>query len=140
MTATTKEMESTITVHVPLQFAVRGGRKTIVGDFPRLAAPMRFDDSIAKAIARAYRWRSLIESGVYASITELARANKINQSYACRLLRLTLLAPFVIEAILDRRAANLTLNALMRRLPLHWAEQKALLQIPEYQPNNNQDL
>jgi hypothetical protein len=126
---TEKETGSTITVHVPLRFTGTGGRKTIVGNLPRLAAPMRFDGSIAKAIARAYRWRSLIESGAYASITELANAKKINQSYACRLLRLTLLAPDIVEAILDRRAASLTLNALMSPLPSNWAEQRAALQM-----------
>jgi hypothetical protein len=129
MTATSKEIESTITVHVPLKFNVRGGRKTIVGTIPRMAPSTRFDGSIAKALARAYRWRSLIESGVYASITELANAKGINQSYACRLLRLMLLAPEIIAAVLDRRATNLTLNALMVPLPSNWTEQVTLLQL-----------
>jgi hypothetical protein len=54
-------------------------------------APNRPD--LLKAIARAYRWWGMLEHGVYASITELAAAEKINQSYVCRVLRLTLLAP-----------------------------------------------
>ncbi|MEY2393659.1 MAG: hypothetical protein QOF94_4 [Acidobacteriaceae bacterium] len=82
---------STITVHVPLKFSVRGGRKTIIGAVSQTAPPTRFDDSILKAIARAHRWRSLIEDGTYATITELAQDKGVNQSYACRLLRLTLL-------------------------------------------------
>ena len=54
---------------------------------------------------------TLIEGGEYASITELAKAEKVNQSYACRMLRLTLLAPFIVTNILDGRHAD----ALMLR-------------------------
>jgi hypothetical protein len=61
----------------------------------------RVDSAMVKAIARAYRWRGMLEQGAYASITELAAAEKINQSYVCRVLRLTLLDPALIEAILD---------------------------------------
>src|SRR4051794_19564694 len=96
-----REASRTITVHVPLKIEIRGGRKTILGNFAQPATRTRFDDSIIKSIARAYRWRAAIEDGTYSSITELAKANGINQSYACRLLRLTLLAPDIVEAILN---------------------------------------
>lgn len=118
----------TITVHVPLRFVVRGGRKTIIGSVPQTAPETRFDYSILKAIARAHRWRSLIEDGTYATITELAKENGVNQSYACRLLRLTLLAPAIVESILDRRGTHLTLDKLMKPLPASWNEQKLTLQ------------
>src|SRR5215210_2655162 len=97
---------STITVHIPLKFTVRGGRKTIIGAVLQTAPLTRFDDSILKAIARAHRWRSLIEDGTYATITELAADKSVNQSYACRLLRLSLLGPSVVESILDRRGTH----------------------------------
>jgi hypothetical protein len=127
MTELAKTTSSTITVHVPLKFAMRGGRKTILGNFAQPATRTRFDDSIIKAIARAYRWRSLIEDGAYISITELAKAKGVNQSYACRLLRLTLLSPEIIEAILDRRGSSLTLDVLMKPLPTSWSRQRDLL-------------
>lgn len=119
--------EPTITLHVPFKFAVRGGRKTIIGSVPKTAPQTRFDEAILKAIARAYRWRQLIEDGTYPSITELAKDKGVNQSYACRLLRLTLLAPVIIEFILDRRGTYLTLEALMKPLPARWDEQRSAL-------------
>jgi hypothetical protein len=120
---------ATITVHIPLKFAMRGGRKTIIGSVPQTAPQMRFDDSILRAIARAHRWRQLIEDGTYATITELAQDKDVNQSYACRLLRLTLLAPSIVEAILDRRGTHLTLDKLMKPLPESWDDQRSALQL-----------
>ena len=46
-----------------------------------------------KAVARAFRWRRMLETGRFATINELAAAESINSSYVSRVLRLTLLAP-----------------------------------------------
>ena len=129
MTAPAKGLPSTITVHVPIKFTIRGGRKTIIGQMPQPATHTRFDDSIIQALARAHRWRTRIENGTYASIAALAKAEKINESYVCRILRLTLLAPDIVEAALDRRGSNLTVEALARPLPANWIEQRSALQI-----------
>ena len=69
------------------------------------AAPVtrHVDNAMVKAIARAFRWRDMLESGEYATIREIADAEKINESYVGRVLRLTLLAPDIVEAILDGR-------------------------------------
>jgi hypothetical protein len=126
MSKAAPNVPGTIRVHVPLKFTIRGGRKTIIGQAPTVAHATprtRFDDSIVKALARAYRWRSQIEDGTYASITELAKEQGVNQSYACRMLRLTLLSPSIVESLLDRRGTNLTLEALMKPLPAIWHEQ-----------------
>ena len=118
----------TLTVHVPLTFRTRGGRKTIIGEVPYIAPRTCFDDSIAKALARAHRWRTLIEDGSYASITELAKDKGVNQSYACRLLRLTLLAPEIITTILDgRQHPDLTLKQLAKPMPIQWYQQLTAL-------------
>jgi hypothetical protein len=72
----------------------------------------------------------MIESGEYASITELAKAEKVNQSYACRMLRLTLLAPSIVTNVLDgRHADSLMLRQIMKPLPIRWDEQLAALRI-----------
>ena len=77
-----------------------------------------------KALARAFRWRKMLESGVYGTIEELAAAEKINSSYISRVLRLTLLAPDIVEAILDgRQPTETTLAVLMQQFPVNWAEQ-----------------
>ena len=83
---------------------------------------------LLKALARARRWRRQIESGEYASITELAKAERVNESYACRLLRLTLLSPAIVTDILDgRQNSGLTLKELMRPLSIRWDKQLAAL-------------
>lgn len=82
-----------------------------------------------KAIARAFRWRKLIETGVHASIEEVAAAEKINASYVGRVLRLTLLAPKIIDAILEgRQPVGMTMAGLLTPFPLVWAEQRAALE------------
>ena len=95
--------QTTITVHVPMTFTIRGGRKTILSDAVPAPPQPRIDNALLKALARAHRWRRMIESGDYASITELAKAEGVNQSYACRILRLSLLAPSIVTAILNGR-------------------------------------
>lgn len=118
----------TITVHVPIIFRRRGGRRTLMAsDGSRLLAPIRggIDDVLVKAIARAFRWRRLIETGDYATIQEIAAAEKINASYVGRILRLTLLAPDIVEAILDgRQGPEMALKALTSPLPVEWKTQR----------------
>ena len=58
---------------------------------------------MVKALARAFRWRKVLDTGVHATLEDLARAKGVNASYVSRLLRLTLLAPEIVEAILDGR-------------------------------------
>jgi hypothetical protein len=114
---------STITVHVPLTFSSRGGCKIILTDAipPR---QYRTDNALLKALAQAFRWRKRIESGEFASITELARSQGVNDSYACRLLRLTLLAPSTVTCILNgEHKPNLTLKELSKPFPIVWNEQ-----------------
>jgi hypothetical protein len=126
MTANRQQFPSTITVHVPLRFTVRGGRKTIIGDIPHGAPKTRFDDSIAKALARAYRWKRKLDDGSYATVGELAKAERINESYVTRILRLNLLAPDIVEAALDGRT-TLTVQRLTEPIPVIWREQRSLL-------------
>ena len=86
----------------------------------------RIDNAMVKAIARAFRWRDMLESGEYATIREIANAEKINETYVGRVLRLTLLAPDIVEAILNgRQPTQLQLDGLMRRFPVVWNEQRA---------------
>ena len=115
-----------LTVRVPLAVRKpRGGRKLMVapdGMAPRGASAA--DTALVKAVARAFRWRRMLESGRFATINELAAAEKINSSYVSRLLRLTLLAPDIVEAILDgRQPEGMTLPALMEPFPAEWGQQ-----------------
>lgn len=117
---------TTLTVRVPFALRKRGGRKLVVApDGASWAAPRpRVDNTVVKALARAFRWQRMLENGKYGSITELAAAEKINRSYLCRVLRLALLAPDIVEAILDgRQPEGVILPALMKGLPVEWQKQ-----------------
>jgi hypothetical protein len=83
----------------------------------------KIDNTLVKAIARAYRWQRMLESGHYASIAELAAAEQINPSYLARMLRLTLLAPNLVERILDGQAPEITLGWLLKTVPIDWERQ-----------------
>ncbi|WP_372625033.1 hypothetical protein [Falsiroseomonas sp.] len=79
-----------------------------------LALECRQEITLIKAVARAFRWRRILESGRFSTINELAAAEKINSSDVSRVLRLTLLAPDIVEAILDgRQREGMTLPGLM---------------------------
>jgi hypothetical protein len=113
----------TLTVVIPLRVKPRGGRKAMVTPGV-LALERRQDITLIKAVARAFRWRRMLESGRFATINELAAAEKINASYVSRVLRLTLLAPDIVEAILDgRQPEGMTLPKLMRPFPIEWQRQ-----------------
>ena len=122
----------TVTVQVPISIRRRGGRKLVLApDGVKLtAAPAshHVDSTMIKAVARAFRWREMLESGSYATVREIAAAEKINESYLGRVLRLTLLAPDIVEAILGgRQPPGLQLDDLMKRLPVDWPEQRAII-------------
>ena len=87
-----------------------------------------FDNAMVKAIARAHRWRDMLENGTYATIREIAAAEKINESYVGRVLRLTLLAPDIVETILGgRQPAGLQFANLLRRFPVEWTDQRLMM-------------
>jgi hypothetical protein len=84
----------------------------------------RVDNAMIKALARAFRWRKMLDEGVHATIGDLAQAKGVAPSYVSRVLRLTLLAPDVVEAILDgRQPAELQLDDLLLGFPLEWKSQ-----------------
>jgi hypothetical protein len=119
-----------VTVRVPISIRRRGGRKLVLTpdgtNVTALPLHRHIDSTMVKAIARAFRWRELLENGTYATIAEIAAAEKINDSYVGRVLRLTLLAPDIIEAILNgRQPVSLPLDVLMRRFSLDWQEQRS---------------
>ena len=100
-------------------------RKTKMHTAGTWAAPRRHvDNAMVKAIARAFRWREMLEDGTHATIAEIASAERINESYIGRVLRLTLLAPCIVEAILDgRQSPEVTLPMLLQPFPSAWNEQ-----------------
>lgn len=122
----------TVTVRVPISIRKRGGRRLVVApdgtDITAAPVHRHIDSAMVKAIARAFRWREMLESGAHLTIREIADIEKINETYVGRVLRLTLLAPDVVDAILNgRQPARLQMNDLMRRFPVGWQEQGDVL-------------
>ncbi len=121
----------TLVIRVPLPSRQHGGRKFIVGP-GRIAWTGRrvvVDNAIVKALGRAHRWKALLEGGEYSSVTELAEAENINLSYLCRILRLTLLAPDIAEALLDgKHSCRFQLLDLLQPMPVIWTEQRTHLE------------
>lgn len=114
----------TVTLHVPFRIVRRGGRKEM--QLPEGATQSRrADNTLVKAMARAFRWKRMLESGEFGTIAELAEREGIAPSYMTRVLRLTLLAPEVIERTLDgRQPEGMMLPRLMEPFPPEWEIQK----------------
>ena len=116
---------STITVFLPMPGRRRGGRKIIVAPdgCDDWAPPPRIDNTLIKALARAHRWRRILESGEYGTLAEMADAERISRSYVSRVLRLTLLAPDIVERILDGRPTA-GLAQFLKPFPFEWERQR----------------
>ncbi len=125
------ESEQGVRVHVPMKFRKRSGRREIIVpdglDSTQDSAP-DYHEALVIAISRAHRWKKMLDDGRYGSIAELAQAVKINRHYLARLLRLTLLAPDITEAILDGREPDgMSLETLRKPMSMVWEEQRAII-------------
>jgi len=117
------------TVTIPLQVRKRGGmRRIIVPEHVQGNSARTYSESLALAIARAHRWKELIDSGKFQLLSELAKAIGLDPSYAARIYRLTYLAPDIIEAILDgNEPEGLSMRALASMRSAIWEEQRGKL-------------
>ena len=124
---------TSVTVSVPLTIRRRGGRKQIIGPDGAVARPggggtgvipVNGDPALIKALARGFRWRRMLEEGRYASISEMAKAEGVERGYVGSVLRLTLLAPEMVEAIVEgRQLEGVTLPGLLEPFPVEWIQQ-----------------
>jgi hypothetical protein len=119
----------TLTIHIPMTFRRRGGRKLIIAPdgTAMTSVPQRpnVDNVLLKAIVRAFRWQKLLDQETCSSIKDIAAKENIDASYVGDVLRLTLLAPDIVEIILDgRQPPALHFEALRKSLPLVWEEQR----------------
>ncbi len=112
-----------VTLHVPFRVVKRGRRNEM--QLPQGSTqPQRADNTLVKALARAFRWKRTLELGEFATIAELAEREGIAPSYATRALRLTVLEPYIMEAILDgKQTLTLMLAEVSEPFPMSWTEQ-----------------
>jgi len=84
------------------------------------------DDTLVKALARAFRWKRMLDMGEFSTIADLAQRERIAAPFLTRTMRLAQLAPDLVEAILDgRKGPNVTLARMLEPFPLDWWEQRA---------------
>ena len=116
-----------VTIKVPFAVRKHGGPKLILAPDGAPMPPLapQVDSTLVKAIARAFRWQKMLDTGQYATIKEIAKAEKINPSYVSRVLRLTLLAPDLVEALVHgRQTSTMSLPNLMTPFPIEWDRQR----------------
>jgi hypothetical protein len=120
-------MSASITVRVPITIRKRGGRRLVVAPdgAPWSAPRARIDSTLIKALARAHRWKRMLDDGRYGTVTELAAGEKLDRGYLGKILMLTLLAPDIVEAIMDgRQPAELGVHVLREGFPVEWGRQR----------------
>ena len=119
---------SLLTVSIPMAIRKRGGRKLVVspaGAEPWAPSRPRIDNTLMRALVQAFHWQHKLESGQHATIIELAAAEKLDRSFVSHMLRLTLLAPDLVEAVLDgRQSPTMQLQPLVRGFPVEWERQR----------------
>ena len=122
---------TSVTVVVPMTIRRRGGRKQIIGpdgapvQAGGYAVETQGDPALVKALARAFRWRRMLEEGRYVSVRELAAKEGVDRAYVGRVLNLTLLAPDVVEAVLDGRRPTVTTPEIFAATATDWQMQRA---------------
>lgn len=125
MTRTT-QISETVTLHVPFRVVRRGGRKEMVLPAGASAQPTRVDSAMIKALARAFRWKRMLDSGEFTTVTEIAAHEKVSFTYVSRVLRLSLLAPDIIDAIVTgHQPPEMALAKLLKEIPAEWCKQQA---------------
>ncbi|MFM8747237.1 MAG: hypothetical protein ACKOED_11310 [Aestuariivirga sp.] len=122
--------DQTTTVVVPFTIRKRGGRKLILTPYGTPASPptrSRRDSALLKALARGFRWKKMLQEGNDQTLEEIANAANIKPSYVSRLLRITLLAPELVEAVLaGRQPPGLSMARAMQPFPLEWSQQSVV--------------
>lgn len=114
-------------LRIPMKLKKRCGRKEVIvadGLHERAGNP-DMDVPFVIALARAHAWQELLDSGKYRSIAEMAQDLDICSSYMKRLLRFTILAPDIIEAVLDGKESDaISQSKLTGEIPAKWHVQR----------------
>lgn len=113
-------------VHIPMTLTKRQGRKQIILTAGSEMVSVQHDitaDPVALAVAKGFRWQALLDNGTYPTVRALANAVKMDTAYVARTIRLTLLAPDIIEAVMAGQCPpGLTLKRLSGEFPIKWVE------------------
>ena len=121
----------TLHIRIPMQFSRRSSRKMIVGPDGKTISEMidaeadNTDYTFISALGKAFSWQRMLDEGKYQTPKELAEKEKVEVTHMNRVMRLTLLAPDIIEAVLNgKQPRTLTLQNVVRGFPISWQEQR----------------
>jgi len=115
-----------VVLRIPMTFRRRSGRREIIlPPGAGASAGPELNRVLVLALARAWRWQEMLDNGQIGSVDELAKRLRLGPTYVARILRLTALAPDLVEAILaGDESDDLSLRRLSDDLPLGWTEQR----------------
>jgi hypothetical protein len=134
------DSDGRIHIMVPIRM-VRRGRTHIIttgAESPMLFEPPLVRNNMINTIAKAFVWSEMLADGRFASMRDIAAKEKIKISYVARLLKLTLLAPDIVEAILNgRQPKTLILADMCTFVPLEWSEQRRKYGFPQKTSGSN---
>jgi hypothetical protein len=121
---------NSLTVSIPMTIRKRGGRKVVMspaGTAPWAPSQPRIDNTLLRAVVQAFHWKQQLDTGQFATISELADAEKLDRSFVSHTLRLTLLAPDLVEAIIQgNQPRTIELQPFMRGLSAEWGRQRCV--------------
>ena len=115
-----------VLVSIPISLRLRSGRRRVLfhGNSAQELDPLVIN------LARAFRWQALIDSGVYENMIDLAKAIGKDHAFVARTIRMTLLAPEIVHAILTGTLkCHIPLDRMRKEMPLLWEDQKKLFGI-----------
>ena len=122
-----------LSTFIPLKIRRRGASKVVVRPDGQVEAAgevsTQHDQPLLVALTRAFYWQHLLDEGVVDSGSEIARREGLHHSTVNELLRLTLLEPAIIQAILaGKQPRCMSLLWFQRNpLPTEWAAQRAVV-------------
>lgn len=123
-------------IHIPMLIRRMRGRKQVIapqaldGEIPEGAESVQA--AVVQALARAFSWAAILESGQVQSISELARNLEVDGSYVTRILKLTTLTPDIVEAIINGEEPDgISLARLIRSFPEEWSRQRTFFGFKE---------
>lgn len=130
-TISVNEALDTLHIRIPMKFSRRSFRKMIVGPNGENIDAMadtqedNTDYTFISALGKAFSWQRMLDDGKYATPKELAKKENVEVTHMYRVMRLTLLAPDIIEAVLNgTQPRTLTLQNVVRGFPVSWQEQR----------------
>jgi hypothetical protein len=122
-----------LSTFIPLKIRKRGASKVVVRPDGQVEAAgkvtTQHDQPLLVALTRAFYWQQLLDDVVMASGSEIAQREGLHHSTVNELLRLTLLEPAIIQAILaGKQPRCMSLLWFQRNpLPADWRQQRAVV-------------